>query len=330
MVSFQNTTLAIREFNSRLDQTPSLSLEKWHIHQVRAAELLGITGANDASATAILDEFCKCLKRGYAGTKSNAETYKPTNHPKIDVFNPEANQLNFHAYKRRTHAKTPYTGEMPSIDAASHDATYYRFGGGGETMSVSAQMDFINYVSGEHGRLCQHHPGIAEQRRKLWHLWATNQPGGALYETKHLPMIAMEYGDYWDEEINFEVSPTPSQLGRVKCEIINALVASYVLDPSLVSSLPRPTRRSLRNIGDNVGGQDVDVVAAPDIDRKRKLDEDSPSQISESDDELSAGGDDSKNGIDVGMRALRKICTRERHTQCSRGSFSISIRVPLE
>eukprot|EP00984_Skeletonema_dohrnii_P028082 scaffold17914_cov74-Skeletonema_dohrnii-CCMP3373.AAC.1 len=136
MVSFQKTILAIKEFNSRLDQTPSLSLEKWRIHQVRAAELLGITGANNESATAILDEFCKCLKRGYAGVKSNAETYKPTKHKKIDVFNPEANQLNFHAYKRRTHAKTPYTGEMPSIDAASHDATYYRFGGGGETSTA--------------------------------------------------------------------------------------------------------------------------------------------------------------------------------------------------
>lgn len=107
---------------------------------------------------------------------------------------------------------------------------------------------------------------------------------------------------------------TPTQLDLVKGEIIDALIASFVLDPSVGSSVP--SRRSRRRLGggDSGGGTDVEIVAAPDKESKRKRLESNQADRSlqavsdESDDDYRGGREeDGSFDVDVALTTLREL-----------------------
>ena len=111
------------------------------------------------------------------------------------------------------------------------------------------------------GQLQRQFGPIATERQNLWYLWATNDPEGAAFHNKeeHLPLIAYWFRNLWDTttiDDDTEVEDiSQTQLEAVKREIIDALVASFVLDPSVVGI--RPTRRSRRISGDGGGADDL-------------------------------------------------------------------------
>ena len=82
-----------------------------------------------------------------------------------------------------------------------------------------------------------------------------------------MPIIALYFRDLWhhigiDDEVEVK-DITPTQLSAVKREIIDALIASYVLDPSLVNlSSSRRSDRIRR--GNEAGHDDVVLMAVPD------------------------------------------------------------------
>ena len=247
MATFNKIASGVTQLNSQLrEDQSSLSrcAKRWYVHEERAAQMVGATETGDTTGAAILGEFVNCLKDGGSGSKRGGSFIpnpSPYNNMKINIYDDTSNPLNFHATKYRGHGHMPHTGSAPSPEAALRNAVYYRFGEGKLKVTLTRQLELIRYVTGVDGYLQRHYGPIATERQKLWLRWATDDPAGAAFnnEDHHLPIIALYFRDLWHhigigDELEVK-DITPTQLSAVKREIIDALIASYVLDPSLVN-----------------------------------------------------------------------------------------------
>lgn len=72
MTTFNKIVSGVTQLNSQLGEDQSSSsrcAHKWHVHEARAAQLVGATETDDTTGEAILGEFVKCLKDGGSGSK---------------------------------------------------------------------------------------------------------------------------------------------------------------------------------------------------------------------------------------------------------------------
>mmetsp|Transcript_5721 Transcript_5721/g.8303 ORF Transcript_5721/g.8303 Transcript_5721/m.8303 type:complete len:378 (-) Transcript_5721:636-1769(-) len=319
MVSFKEILRSIAQVNSQVEGNNSSLRPKWHIHQERASKMLNIAETDDTSGAAVVWEFVNCLKNGGSGSRA-AGSFIPNPSPydttKINILDSSPNTINFHATKHRGHQHSPCVDGTPSPGVVHQDAVYYCFGEKKTKVNLKRQLELIRYVTGTDGHLQRRYGPLAAERQKLWLLWATDDPAGAVFHNveHHLPVIAVWFRDLWDINIDEHVDLkdiTQTQLSSVKREIIDALIASFVLDPSAVGTCP-PTRRSSRIRGDKEiveVADDVEVSAIPDKQIKRKRHEANQSDplaeaVSDSDDD---GEHDSMFDIDVTMPRLREL-----------------------
>ena len=129
------------------------------------------------------------------------------------------------------------------------------------------QRKIIRWIIGTHqtlksGQLI----AVGKDRQSIWKAWAMGDAEGRIYQTRHLPWIVSKYASFWGIEVDARISPmdvSPSVLEHCRREIVQLLVASFILPPSALECVA--VRRSNRH---ELAADDV-VIREPSRKQKR-------------------------------------------------------------
>ena len=180
---------------------------------------------------------------------------------KIDLSSSVENDIGMYRIKHGRKSKKSEDDETtdevePSFEASSAEGSvYYQIRApqkkdGRVTMQL--QNELISWVVGRNSSLIRMDEKYAQTRQIIWKAWIMNDGTAEqrvladLYTGDHLPYIATKYSHLWDTQFANAKTPTSTELEQVKKEIVELMVAMYVIPPTTTSQFTS-LRRSMRN-----------------------------------------------------------------------------------
>ncbi|KAL7453283.1 hypothetical protein ACHAWC_004950 [Mediolabrus comicus] len=185
---------------------------------------------------------------------------------KIDLSSSVRNNIGLyrinHGRKSKKSEDDETTDEVkPSLEASSAEGSiYYQHGASRDAfdrrVTMDLQKELTKMVVGTHPYLGKFGEKYVQERKKTWRAWIMNDDTAEqkvlanLYISNHLPYITTKYIQLWDIPIATAETPTSAELEHVKREIINLMIAMFVIPPTSTSQFTS-VRRSTRNSLDN-------------------------------------------------------------------------------